>query len=61
MDGTLIYNYAATSNQSFLAIFDATIATIGPDRHGYYYEAANIGTHSIPSGAAMALDLCLWI
>jgi hypothetical protein len=62
-DDTLIYNYAATSNRSFLPISDAdviaalraAVSFIGPAELGY--EAADVGTHSIRSGAAMALAL----
>jgi hypothetical protein len=60
---TLIYNYAATSNRSFLTISDAdmilslraAVSFIGPSELGY--KVANVGTPSIRSGAAMALLL----
>jgi hypothetical protein len=62
-DDTLIYNYTATNNRSLLAISDAdmisalraAVSFIGPAELGY--EAADVGTHSIRSGAAMALVL----
>ena len=62
-DETFLYNYTATSNRAFLAITDANMITalraavtiIGPAELGY--EAADVGTHSIRSGAAMALVL----
>jgi hypothetical protein len=62
-DDTLLYNYASTTNRSFLSISDTNMITvlraavtfIGPDELGY--EAADVGTHSIRSGAAMALVL----
>jgi hypothetical protein len=60
---TLIYNYKAASNRSFLAVSDAVMITtlrvavnlIGKDELGY--QASDVGTHSIRSGAAMALVL----
>jgi hypothetical protein len=59
---TLIYNYAATSNRSFLSISDAhmiaslraAVSFIGASELGY--EAADVGTHSICSGAALVLS-----
>ena len=60
---TLLYNYHTTSNRSFLAVTDADMITalrtavtlIGEDELGY--RACDVGTHSIRSGAAMALVL----
>jgi hypothetical protein len=62
-DDTLLYNYAAANNRSFLAVSDAdmiralraTVTLIGEEELGY--KAADVGTHSIRSGAAMALVL----
>jgi hypothetical protein len=60
---TFIYNYKALPNRSFLAVSDASmllalrvaVTVIGTDELGY--SAADVGTHSIRSGAAMALAL----
>jgi hypothetical protein len=60
---TFIYNYAAANNRSLLHITDtlmilalrAAVSAIGEDELGY--KAEDIGTHSIRSGAAMALVL----
>ena len=64
-DDTFLYNYAATGNWAFLAITDvnmitalrAAVTIIGSAELGY--EAADVGTHSIRSGVAMALVLSL--
>jgi hypothetical protein len=62
-DDTLLYTYAASSDRSVLAVADAdmisalraAVTAIGEDELGY--TAADVGTHSIRSGAAMALVL----
>jgi hypothetical protein len=60
---TFIFNYAAANNRSLLSITDvlmilalrAAVSAIREDELGY--KAKDIGTHSIWSGAAMALVL----
>ena len=65
-----LYNYAATGNRAFLAITNANMITalraavtiIGSAELSY--EAADVGIHSIRSGAAMALvfgTLCCYL
>jgi hypothetical protein len=60
---TFIYNDKVLPNRSFLALSDASmllalhvaVTVIGADELGY--SAADVGTHSIRSGAAMGLAL----
>jgi hypothetical protein len=62
-DDTLLCTYAASSNRSLLAVADANMTStlraaltaIGKDELGC--TAADVGTHSIRSGAAMAMVL----
>jgi len=62
-DDSFIYNYAAPTNGTFRAVTDASmiillrtaVTLIGEAVLGY--KAADVGTHSIRSGCAMALVL----
>jgi hypothetical protein len=62
-DGTPIFNYKSAANRSFLCVTDSAmiiflrtaVTLIGEAVLGY--KAAEVGTHSIRSGAAMALVL----